>query len=181
MNVRNVERELGDLKDAVGWKYSVPCSKSVEKVLGFDGAFHRSFLIISATHGESKPGGVVISSDGLVGVVHDVSCGNARVLTVSDSRFFVPVISESGKHAVMSGCSDGTLRSVAIHDDASPEAFSVGEMLYTSGEGGVFCVNIPVAKVIGINVAQGGICATPEFSPSRLGFVWVTNPLTAVA
>jgi rod shape-determining protein MreC len=180
INTSSMEQELADLKKAVDLRYSVSKYRSIEKVLGLDGAFRRSFLIISATHDESKPGSVVISSEGLVGIIHDMKQTTARVMLITDNKIFIPVISESGERMIMSGNGDASLRSVEICMESSSADIKLapGDLLTTSGEGGVFPVGIPVAKVTKIDSQERIVYAAPISDLSKSSFVWTMNPVS---
>jgi rod shape-determining protein MreC len=178
VNALNLERELEDLRKATDLRYSVSQCGSIEKVIGFDGAFSRSFLMISATHVESRPGSVVIDSDGLIGVVHDLNRTTARVMLITDSKIFVPVISISGVRIILSGDGKSSMRSVEICSESlsADMKLNPGDVLYTSGEGGVFPVGIPVAVVTEIRLKDCIVFASPVADLSKTSFVRTMNP-----
>ena len=174
---RNIEAEYEALKNSVELKYSMSNYKFIEKILGFDKSSYNSFLIISATHDSSKEGVVVISSDGLVGLIFDSSNGIARVLTISDQKLCVPVKSDSGEHLILSGDGKDRMISREIRQTDSEIKLKLkeGDVLYTSGEGGVFQAGIPVAKVTKIK-NDDTVYAEPIVHFNNLSFVWIVAP-----
>ncbi|MDR0630583.1 MAG: rod shape-determining protein MreC [Holosporales bacterium] len=178
VNMKNREQELKDLQQSVDLKYPISNSKSIEKVLGFDAAFYESFLIISATQKKSKPGNIVTSSDGLIGVIFDKNETKARVMTITNHRIFIPVISKTGERMIISGYKGNMLKSVEIYEKSFANIeIAIGDILYTSGEGGVFPMNIPVAKVSKIDTINHVIFAVPVLDLSSSSFVWVIEPV----
>jgi rod shape-determining protein MreC len=181
--VTNMKQELDELKKSLNFKYPISKFRSVEKVLGYDKSFYESFLLISATCNETGKSCVVISNEGLVGIVHEVY-GNkvAKVMTVMDNRLSIPVISESGERMILAGDGTSGLESIVVCDPSNPSTgkmndIKVGEVLCTSGEGGLFQVNIPVAKITKIDLMRGKIYAEPVTDFRRISFVMTIDPI----
>lgn len=179
ITAKGTEYELNELKKSINMKYSLSSFRSVEKVLGFDKAIYNSFLIISATQKETKPGGIVISSDGLIGIIFDITDKIARVMTIYDHKINIPVKSESGEHLILSG--NGKLGLFSKEIKTSEKSVNInlnlGDVLYTSGEGGVFHSNIPVAKISKIDNKKNEIFAEPVANLQSLSFVWIIDPI----
>jgi rod shape-determining protein MreC len=148
----------------------------MEKILGMDKSVFESFIIISASHKESHTDSIVISSDGLIGIIYDVVGTVARVLPVTSSKIFVPVKTKSGVHMIMLGTGKNEMVSVEIRDAAIAKV-NVEDELYTSGEGGVFRDNISVAKVTSVDRALGRVTAKPTVNIDELGYAWVLEPV----
>jgi cell shape-determining protein MreC len=53
----------------------------------------------------------------------------------------------------------------------------VGEILVTSGVGGVFEKNIPVARITQINADKVEVIAEPIVEMAKLSFVWIPEPI----
>ncbi|MDR1034506.1 MAG: rod shape-determining protein MreC [Holosporales bacterium] len=181
--VTNMKRELEELKSSLNFKYPISKTRLIEKVLGYDKSFRESFLLISAKCGETKPLCVVVSNMGLVGIVHEVYRNKvAKVKMVIDNRLHIPVISKSGKRMILAGDGAGGLELVVVHDMINTTIdkladINIGELLYTSGEGGIFPVNIPVARINKIDTTRGKIFATPVTDFSDLSFVMIVDPI----
>ncbi|MDR0552935.1 MAG: rod shape-determining protein MreC [Holosporales bacterium] len=180
-NIKISEDEVENIKRSVDLKYSISNYKTIEKVLGFDNGIYESFMLISASHDNTKEGAVVISSDGLVGIVHDVKDGIARVMHICDSRFCVPVVSKSGEHIILAGNGENSMISKEIkkHINTSVDVkVKDGEKLYTSGEGGVFQHGIPVAVVSSVEDCVKG---TPVNDLNNVSFVWIIDSVLRAA
>ena len=173
----NIENEFMKLKNSVNLKYSVSTYKSIEKVLGFDKSVYESFLVISANHTTSKKGSVVISSDGLVGLIFDSFNDVARVMTIADQKICIPVKTISGEHLIISGNGKNSMISKEIKENNLSSKIRVvpGEILYTSGEGGIFQANIPVAVVTGIQY-DSLVIAEPISNIDDISYVWTVSP-----
>jgi rod shape-determining protein MreC len=177
-NIKDSEDEAKNIKRSVDLKYSISNYKTIEKVLGFDKGIYESFMLISVGHDNVKERSVVISSDGLIGVVYDIKSGVGRVMHVCDSRFFIPVVSEAGEHMILTGNGENGMvaREIKKHPNTTLAIkIKKGEKLYTSGEGGVFQHGIPVATISSIE--NDSITAVPVNHLDEVSFVWIIDEL----
>jgi rod shape-determining protein MreC len=145
------------------------------KVLGVPFDHMRSSLIIagSAETGISK-NQAVTTIDGVIGRVTDMGSTAARVMLITDVNSRIPVrIESTGEQAILSGQNSDEL--IIIHKDHTKTAdgggivqatIKVGDRLVTSGYGGIFPPDLPVAVVT--SIVGDSIRATP-----------LANPLTA--
>ena len=117
-----------------------------------------------------KHGMPVREPDGLIGQVIETSPNTARVLLIIDSESVVPVRrTRDGLPAIAAGRGDGLLdiRSASI----AGVPFQAGDIFVTSGTGGVFPPNIPVARVL--RPARDTATAQPTANPDSLDFALV--------
>ncbi len=117
-----------------------------------------------------KRGQPVREPDGLIGQVVDTGANSARVLLIIDPDSVVPVRrTRDGMPAIARGRGDGLLdiRSATI---ASGQ-FAAGDTFVTSGTGGIFSPNIPVARVI--RTEGDAAIALPAANPDSLDFALV--------
>jgi rod shape-determining protein MreC len=92
----------------------------------------------------------VRSSDGLIGRVIETGRWSSRVLLVSDGASNVPVrLVRDGTPAIASGHGDGTIDLKTLELGKNP--FRRGDILVTSGTGGVYPPNVPVAVVTAVD------------------------------
>jgi rod shape-determining protein MreC len=92
----------------------------------------------------------VRSPDGLIGRVIETGRWSSRVLLVSDGASNVPVrLVRDGTPAIASGHGDGTIDLKTLELGKNP--FRRGDILVTSGTGGVYPPNVPVAVVIAVD------------------------------
>ncbi len=176
-NIKNLETEVVEIKKAVDFKYSVSNYKVIEKVLGFDNSAYESFMLISITHNNIMPGCVVISSEGIVGIVYDINGDVARVMHIADQKLSIPVQTLSGDHLIISGNGKDYMLSKELREDleSSHTKISKGDLLITSGEGGIFQHGIPVARVV--SVTNDTIQAAPVTKIDNISFVWIVRPV----
>ncbi len=105
-----------------------------------------------ATLGMGSTSGVLIGQPvrapaGLVGRVLETGPTTARILMVSDGKNVTPVQRASdGLAAFATGLGDGTVDIKAINIGDNP--FKKGDLLITSGSGGLYGPGIPVAVVL---------------------------------
>lgn len=112
----------------------------------------------------------VRTSEGLVGRIVAVGRFTARVLLITDGGNVVPVRRVGdGMPALATGRGDGALDIRALEAGSNP--FRVGDVFVTSGAGGVYRPNVPVAvtKAITRELAL----ARPFADPNRLDFALV--------
>ena len=116
------------------------------------------------------PGQPVRSPDGLIGRVLETGRWAARVLLVTDGSSNVPVrLVRDGTPALAVGRGDGIIELRTLEVGRNP--FRRGDILVTSGVGGIFPPNIPVAAVTG---QEGDTAiARPLADPARMEFAIV--------
>ena len=130
------------------------------------------------------PGQPVRSADGLIGRVLETGRWAARVMLITDGASNVPVrLVRDGTPALAVGRGDGTIELRTLEVGQNP--FRRGDILVTSGVGGIFPPNIPVAVV---TASEGDTAiARPVADPARMDFAIVqpifqpaaTGPLEA--
>ncbi len=115
----------------------------------------------------------VRAAEGLVGRVVTVGHWGARVLMIIDGASTVPVRSaRDGTPALAVGTGDSELRVELIEVGTNP--FRPGDMIVTSGVGGIFPPDIPVAEIVRI---EGDFAvARPLAAPSRIDYA-IVQPL----
>ncbi len=131
----------------------------------------RRFATLAAGTSDGVQSGMPVrAADGLVGRIAETGTHAARVVLLTDGGSSVPLrIVRSGEPALAEGRGDGTIE---VHATiAGTQHFRRGDLLVTSGVGGVFPPDLPVAVVTSIS---GEIArAQPLADPSRLDFAMV--------
>lgn len=126
-------------------------------------------LFAGSTRGV-RIGQPVRSADGLIGRVIGTGRIAARVLLITDRANIVPVkLSRSGIPAFTSGRGDGTVDVRSLEAGSNP--FRRGDVLVTSGTGGIYSPNIPVAVVT--RLFGDSALGVPLADPSTLDFAIV--------
>ena len=114
----------------------------------------------------------VRSAEGLVGRVVEVGHFAARVMLLTDGGSVVPVrIVRNGAAALAAGRGDGAIDLRPLGAGANP--FRRGDLVVSSGVGGIFPPDVPVAVVT--RLANDGAVAWPIADPARLDFAIVEN------
>jgi rod shape-determining protein MreC len=117
-----------------------------------------------------KHGQPVREPDGLIGQVIETGPNTSRVLLVVDAESIVPVRRiRDGMPAIASGRGDGLIEVRSAN--VANMLFQPGDTFVTSGTGGVFPPNIPVARVI--KTARDVATAEPSANPDSLDFALV--------
>jgi rod shape-determining protein MreC len=152
---------------------------AVTRVVGssFDSARRLATLSAGASSG-IRPGQPVRAAEGLVGRVIETGRWASRVLLVSDGASNVPVrLVRDGTAAIASGRGDGTIDLKTLEVGRNP--FRRGDVLVTSGVGGIYPPNIPVAIVARIEGDR--TVAKPLADPSQVDHAIVLRPYQPLA
>ncbi len=124
-----------------------------------------------------RPGMPVRAAEGLVGRVDSTTPNTAEVLLLTDTGNIVPVRrANDSVPAISTGAGDGSLEIRALSAGRNP--FKPGDLLVTSGIGGIYQPNLPVAVVVRV---QGEIAwGFPLANPSRIDAVVVERAFEEV-
>ena len=133
----------------------------------------RRFATLNAgsRHGV-RVGQPVRGPEGLIGRTVEVSPNTARVLLVSDTESIVPVRrAKDGLPALAIGRGDGLIDIRSANVANIP--LNSGDLFVTSGTGGLYPPNVPVARVM--RNADDSSLASPIASPDAFDFALVQN------
>lgn len=112
----------------------------------------------------------VRAADGLVGRIIDSGRTASRVLLLTDRSNIVPVrLTRDGTPAFTTGRGDGSVEVRSL--EAGRDSFEEGDVLVTSGTGGIYPPNVPVAVII--ETFGDTALATPLANPAALDFAIV--------
>ncbi len=137
------------------------------------GPYARSLLMSAGSRQGIAADQAVVSGEGLVGRVMSAGARSARVLLITDRRSHVPVLAGPDRvHAILVG--DNGFRP---HLRFLPRnaALAAGDVVVTSGRGGVFPPGLPVGDVGAGPSAGGGVTVVPHVDWTRLEFVRVID------
>jgi rod shape-determining protein MreC len=146
---------------------------------------HRVLLDKGAADGVFK-GQAVLDAEGIFGQVSQVHAKTAEVILISDAEHAIPVQSNrSGLRTIAVGTGDSdqlSLPFVTVEAD-----LRVGDLLISTGIGGVFPSGYPVAEVTRVDRTAAATFALVEARPTaRLDrdrevlLVWFDSPVTQV-
>jgi rod shape-determining protein MreC len=112
----------------------------------------------------------VRAADGLVGRIIDSGRTASRVLLLTDRSNIVPVkLTRDGTPAFTTGRGDGSVEVRSL--EAGRNSFEEGDILVTSGTGGIYPPNVPVAVIT--RVFGDTALAMPLANPAALDFAIV--------
>ncbi len=174
VRARALTIENARLKDLLALAEPSPRLAATARIVGGSPASPLSTAILAA----GRDNGVAVGQPvrepaGLVGRVIETGAHAARVmlLTHVDSR--VPVVMvRDGTPALVFGRNDALLEVKTVITDRNP--FRPGDLLITSGAGGIYPPDIAVAIVV--KPTEEGALARPAVALEKLGFVIVEKP-----
>jgi len=141
------------------------------------GAYARTAMISVGRSDGVFPGQPVRADNGLVGRTVEAGDHAARILLLTDTNSRVPVIVvRTGQVALAVGAAG---RLLEVRDRIGAEVpLHRGDRLVTSGAGGVFAPQLPVAVIV--DAAHEPPLAQPYVDPAALSFVAVYKPYLPV-
>lgn len=132
--------------------------------------FFKSMLINSGANDGVEKGHAVVNEEGVIGRTINIAGSSSRVLLLNDINSRIPVkFSETGVNAILAGNNSQLLQ---INFMPIDEKVAVGDLVLTSGMGGVFPPDLPVGNVSEIT-PLGEIKIEPSVDLNRLNYVSV--------
>ena len=170
----NTESELIELKKLLNFKINRSKIIFTGRVLNISGGtFAKTMVVNGGAVDGVKKGQPVISSLGLVGSIISVGPSSSRVLLTIDINSMIPsYLTQSGWPAIAQGENGKLLKLRFLSSEANP---IIGEILETSGHGGIFPSGINVGKVI--STSNGNYYVQPLPNPQKLRFVSILSNL----
>ncbi len=119
------------------------------------------------------PGQPVRGPAGLIGRVIEAGPNTAKVLLITDAENVIPVLRVAdGLPALASGMGNGLVMIRPVDLGVNP--FKKGDVIITSGNGGLYPPNVPYARII--RKTSDGAMARPLASPGTSPYVLVMRP-----
>ncbi len=177
IEARATARENYRLKRLARLIEASPDAVVTARLIASTGASARRYATLSAGGSQGVAGGQPVrTSEGLIGRVVAAGRVTARVLLITDGGTVVPVRRLSdGQPALATGRGDGGLDIRALQAGSNP--FRVGDVFVTSGAGGIYPPDIPVALA---KIERRDLTiARPLADPARLDFAIVLPPFVA--
>lgn len=168
---KTIAAENARLKKLVRLTEHLPAPILSARLIGSTPTGQRRFATLAAgTSDGIRPGMTVRSPEGLVGRIYESGIFASRVLLLTDGETAVPVkVVRSGGPALATGQGDGTMEVRGLIAGGRP--FIRGDLLVTSGTGGVYAPNVAVAVV---TIVRGDrAIARPLADPARADFAAV--------
>ncbi len=147
IEARALKQENKRLKRLLGLVEQDGKTVVAARLIGSTSASTRRIAILGAGSRQGvRAGQPVRASNGLIGRVLDTSLNTSRVLLITDPDNVVPVRrARDGLVAFAEGRSDGLIDIRLINIGVNP--FKPGDVMLTSGSGGLYAPNIPVAII----------------------------------
>jgi rod shape-determining protein MreC len=141
------------------------------RLISSTGSSSRRYATLAAGASDNVLNGQPVRAvEGLVGRVVQVGQVTSRVLLIVDGGNIVPVKRVTDNvPALAVGLGDGRIDIRALAAGTNP--FKVGDVFVTSGSGGIYQPNIPVA--VGVRHNREGTIARPLADPAQLDFAIV--------
>ncbi len=179
LQARAILNENSQLKAALQLRERSPQAVASGRVVGSSFESQRRFAVISAGRGDgARIGMPVRAPEGLIGRIVDAGATASRVLLISDRSNILPTrLLRGGQAVIATGRGDGTVDLRPLEVGRNP--FRRGDIVVTSGTGGLYAPNIPVARVIRLD--DDGAIALPLADPADVSFALVEQPYEAAA
>lgn len=171
VEARAIEYENRRLKQLLKLSETVSNQVTTARIVGstFDSSRRLATLAAGSSDGV-RPGQPVRAPEGLIGRVLETGRWASRILLITDGGSNVPVqLVRSGTPAIASGRGDGLIELKTLEVGESP--FKRGDIVVTSGIGGVYPPLVPVAIVV--RADRDSTVARPLADPARIDFAIV--------
>jgi rod shape-determining protein MreC len=174
VEARAIFQENRQLKAVLQLRQRATDTVATGRIVGSSFNSPRRFAILSAgAQNGIREGMPVRSADGLVGRIIDVGALASRVLLVSDRSSIVPSrLLRTGIPVIAQGRGDGTVEVRPLEVGRNP--FRPGDLVISSGTGGLYPPLVPVARVI--RLKDDGAIALPLADPATTSFAIVEPP-----
>ncbi len=154
MRLQSLEQENAAMRKLLNSPLRVTSRRMFAEVIGVDSDPYRQRIMVNRGSSSGVYEGMpVITDEGLVGQVVSVAYSSSRVLLFSDPSSAIPVLNTRNQvRAIVSG--------TGLHDELSidnvPRSTDIkeGDLLVTSGLGGVYPEGYPVAIVSSVGFSE---------------------------
>lgn len=179
LQARAILQENRRLKAALQLRERSPQAVASGRLVGSSFQSQRRFAVISAGSGDGVRSGMPVrAAEGLIGRVVETGGTAARVLLVSDRSNVVPArLLRTGVPVISTGRGDGTIDVRPLEVGRNP--FRRGDVVVTSGTGGLYPPHVPVARIIRLD--DDGAIAIPLADPADVSFAIVERPYEEAA
>lgn len=152
------------LEKLLGVRNSIREPSLTVSIVGEDlSSWFKTVVIDQGSSSGIAEGMPVVAADGVVGQVVKVTPGTSRVLLLTDhSSGIAATIQRSRARGVVKGKGDGLC---SLEFTTREEDVKVGDMVITSGIGGVFLKGTPIGEVTMVKRGEYGIFQTVTIRP----------------
>lgn len=174
IEAKAIHQENRQLKAALQLRERNRDAVAAGRIVGSSLNSPRRYAVLSVGTGDGvRVGMPVRSPDGLIGRVVDAGTLASRVLLISDRSNIVPArLLRGGLPVIAQGRGDGTIDVRPLEVGRNP--FRRGDIIITSGTGGLYPPLVPVARVVRLD--DDGAIAIPLADPANISFAVVEPP-----
>lgn len=153
------------LEALVELKSSYDLESTAARIIGGTGdAWSDTVTLDKGSTSGFAPGMPVCGAGGVIGQIIEVSATTSTVRLVTDEQSGVSAVLQSSRaQGVLQGQADGTLRLAYVSADAEVE---VGDIVLTSGIGGLFPKGLPLGTVTSVDRAANAVYYTVVVRPA---------------
>ncbi len=153
LQARAILQENRQLKAALQLRERSEQAVASGRIVGSSFQSQRRFAVISAGAGDGVRSGMPVrAAEGLIGRITDVGATASRVLLISDQSNIVPArLLRTGSAVISTGRGDGTIDVRPLEVGRNP--FKRGDVIVTSGTGGLYPPHIPIADPANVSFA----------------------------
>lgn len=153
------------LEKLLGMKAVIKAPTLPATVIGEDvSPWFRTLMIDKGSSDGIVEGMAVVAADGVVGQAVKVAANSSRVLLLTDhTSGIAATIQRSRARGVVKGKGEGLC---SLEFTTREEDVKVGDMVITSGIGGVFAKGIPIGEVTMVKRGEYGIFQTVTIRPA---------------
>jgi rod shape-determining protein MreC len=179
VRARAIEFENRRLRELLGLGGEIQDEVTVARLVGSSYASGRRLATLSAGSASGvEVGQPVRAPEGLIGRVLETGRWASRILLIIDGQSNVPVrLVRDGTSAFAKGTGDELIELRTL--EVGPNPFRVGDVVVSSGVGGLYPPNVPVARVVRLDGDKA--YAAPVAQPGRADFAIVQRPYQPAA
>ncbi|MDP2560720.1 rod shape-determining protein MreC [Psychrobium sp. 1_MG-2023] len=188
LKLKHLEQENKRLRALLGSPVQPTQRKLIARVQAVDTDPFRLHVMINKGSVDGVfIGQPVVDEDGVVGQVVEVSQFNSRILLIADNSHAIPLRNQRNDVRLI-GEGTGDLHQLELQFVTKSTDIKIGDLLVTSGLGGVFPEGYPVARVSGIANRGSEIYSTIQVEPIAqldrvryLLLLWPNQPTVEVS
>ena len=179
-NHKSVETELSRLREVLQLKAHLAHSAKIARIIAHDpSTWNNSFVVDLGSDDGIQPDSPVISEQGVVGRVLEVTARNSRVLLLTDSSSSVAGLDSRSR---VGGITQGTGRNQLRFSYVAPnEDVQKDDPLVSSGLGGVFPKGYAIGSVVKKTESENGLNTEIDVAPAvdfaALDYVFILPPV----
>lgn len=178
-NHKSLESEISRLQEVLQIKSRLPHAAKIARIIAHDpSTWDSSFIVDLGAEDGIQEDSPVISEQGMVGRVLEVTAKNSRVLLVSDSSSSVAAIDERSRvTGIIQGTGRNQLRYAYV---GAGEDIQKNDVLVSSGMGGIFPKGYPLGTIVKKTESENGLNVEIEVAPAvdfaALDYVFILPP-----